>query len=116
MNALLAVVIPYLVAAAVQGIIALEEEQQLGLIIAEKELLIELAGRHVIAGGNEVEFVIGCSQNWVLVEREMVVDDLLGGAAARDDVMADNLHVAAGLVLLLGATVALYLFFGGAIG
>ena len=115
-DAALAVVIACLVGAAVQGIIALEEEQQVGLFLAEKEFLIELAGSHVIAGGDEVDFVIGCSQNGILAEGEIVVDDFLGGTAAGDDVVADDFHVAAGLVLLLGMAVAFHLLFGGAIG
>ena len=44
------------------------------------------------------------------------MDDFLGGTASRDNVMADNLHVAAGDVLLLGMAVEFHSLFGGAIG
>ena len=115
-DAALAVVVSCLVGAAVLGVIALEEEQQVGVILAKKEFLIVLAGCHVIAGGDEVEFVIRCSQHGVNVEGKVVVNDFLGGAAAGDNVMADDFHVATGHILLLGMAVEFHFLFGGAIG
>ena len=78
--------------------------------------MIEFAGSHVVAAGDEIDIVHWRSQHGILARCEIVMDDLLGGAAAGNNIMADDLHVAARHVLLLGMTVERYLLFGSAIG